>query len=30
MKTILTSRVLFAVALLVALAISSGAFWKWD
>ena len=30
MKSILTSKVLFAVALLVALAISSGAFWKWD
>ena len=30
MKRILTSRVLFAVALLVALAVSSGAWWKWD
>ena len=30
MKAILTNRVLFAVAVLVALAIASGASWKWD
>jgi len=30
MKSILTNRVLFAVALVVVLAISSGAWWKWD
>ena len=29
MKTMFTSRVLFGVAILVALAISSGACWKW-
>jgi hypothetical protein len=30
MKSLLYSRVLLAVALLVALAVSSGAAWKWD
>jgi hypothetical protein len=30
MKSLLYSRVLLAVALLIALAVSSGAAWKWD